>query len=334
MKPPGIKGWNFSQEAIRKAVESDKMLLIDVETSNVCNMRCPYCYRDVYGEKYPLKNELSLEERFSIIDQAFDVGCKSIKIPGAGEPLLDPLVWNQIEYARRKDMDVILFTNGLLLTESVVRRLKKLSVSVIIKFNSFRREVEDRIVGMPGYFDRRNEKLEMLIEEGFNRKTPTMLGIDTVITRFNKEEIIRIFRFCRDNNIFPIIKPFMPVGGALRVLDWQIPFKEVLKLYKQAWEIDRKEYGFDYPFSLTYIGAPCDQRKYALFVDILGNVYFCTGNNQKLGNVRETSLKEIWFREDVKRVRRMDYSVCPPRKAFWLKSGYMPKSMEEMFLKV
>ena len=40
------------------------MLMLDTETSNVCNLNCPYCYRDEYSKKHiALDNKLSIEQR-------------------------------------------------------------------------------------------------------------------------------------------------------------------------------------------------------------------------------------------------------------------------------
>ncbi|MFH2105371.1 MAG: hypothetical protein ABII72_04010 [Parcubacteria group bacterium] len=54
---PVIKGLNLSNRELEKATADNKMLLIDAETSNICNLSCEYCFRDVYGTKDALKDE-------------------------------------------------------------------------------------------------------------------------------------------------------------------------------------------------------------------------------------------------------------------------------------
>jgi len=48
--------------------------------------------------------------------------------------------------------------------------------------------------------------------------------------------------------------------------------------------------------NLPYAGGfPCKQLHFGLFVDIQGNVYACPGSRDLLGNLRESSLKEILY---------------------------------------
>jgi len=319
MNVPKLFGWDFSEEEVERAVRGNSMLLLDMETSNVCNLRCPYCYRDVYGGKQKLDFEMTIEERRSVIDQAKELGCRTMKIAGAGEPLLDPLFWEQIGYAISKGMNVVFFTNGIALKEKVVEKLSGLNVSVILKFNSDNAETEDRLVGLPGYAISRKAAFSLLTKYGFNKTTPTRMGIDTVITKFNMDEILGLFQYFRDNNIFPIIKPFMPLGGALRVKDWEVSREEALQLFRESKQIDKQRYGIDYEFSFTYMGAPCDQRRYALYVDITGNAYVCTGSRNLLGNIRKDKLKDIWDKPELKRMRQQRYSNCTPREQYWSK---------------
>ena len=64
MPIPMLKGWDFSKEEIQKTKENNLMLMLDTETSNVCNLNCPYCYRDEYSKKHiALDNKLSIEQR-------------------------------------------------------------------------------------------------------------------------------------------------------------------------------------------------------------------------------------------------------------------------------
>ena len=58
---PVILGLDIGNEKMEAAMKENKMLLIDVETSNICNLACPYCFRDVYGGHKELARELDLE---------------------------------------------------------------------------------------------------------------------------------------------------------------------------------------------------------------------------------------------------------------------------------
>ncbi len=315
---PVIKGLNLSNKELRKAELNNKMLLIDIETSNKCNLNCQYCFRDIYGTKEALEKELKLDKRLDLIKQAKELGCETIKITGAGEPFADKEFWPMIEYANKLGMWVLIFTNGSLIDKNVVKRLAKMNVSIIVKCNSFNEEKEDTMVGRKGYAERRNKAIQFLIEEGFNKTNPTRLGRDLVITNINKDELYDSLRWCRKNNVFPLFRPLMPIGAARKLTDWMISKEETKAMYEKAREVDSKEFGINYNLTLPYMGGVwCRQLHYAIYVNILGEVYACTGSKKLFGNFNKQSLKEIWNSEEARIIRKTPYESCPLRESYW-----------------
>lgn len=316
-KIPIIKGLDLTNKNLQEALSKNKMLLIDMETSNICNLNCPYCFRDIYGTKGRLKNELTIKERLELIKQAKELGCETIKITGAGEPTIDDYFFDMVEYVNKLGMWVITFTNGFIIDKEMAERLYKMNISLIVKCNSLKPEIEDRLVGRKGYAERRNQAVKYLVDAGFNKIKPTRLGFDAVITNFNKQEIIDNLRYCRKNNIFPLFRPMMPIGGAINVKGWEISKQETIAIYEKARDVD-KEFGLSYNLVLPYIGGVwCRQLHYALYVNILGEVYACTGSRKLLGNIREKSLKEIWNSKEVRKIRKTPYDSCPLRENYW-----------------
>lgn len=315
---PIIKGLDLSNEKFKEAEENNKMLLIDIETSNKCNLNCQYCFRDIYGTKGRLEKELPLRKRLKLISEAKNLGCETIKITGAGEPFADDDLWPMIEYANNLGMWAIIFTNGSLIDAGAIERLSKMSVSLIIKCNSFDEKKEDAMVGKEGYAKIRNKVINRLIEKGFNKTTPTRLGRDLVITNINKGEVYDSLRWCRKNNVFPLFRPLMPIGGARKLQNWMITKGETKKIYEKAREIDSKEFGLDYNLTLPYMGGVwCRQLNYAIYVNILGEAYACTGSKKLLGDFKEQSLREIWNSKKAKRIRNTPYDSCPLRESYW-----------------
>ncbi|MBW2976510.1 radical SAM protein [Candidatus Woesearchaeota archaeon] len=319
MSIPMLKGWDFSEDEIQKAKKNKHMLMLDTETSNICNLNCPYCYRDEYSKKHViLDNELSIEQRKKLNNEAKEIGCKTIKIVGAGEPLADSQFFDQIENIFNSGITPIVYTNGILLTKERAKRLFELNCSIMLKFNSLKNEIQDKLIGRKGYTKLRDKTLKILMDVGFNKSKPTRLGFDSIIVKQNKNEILDMLRYCRKNNIFPSFKTFIPTGGALRYRDWEISKKELIDLYKEAQKIDEKEFGIKYSLSLPYIGGfHCTQWHYALFIDILGNVYACPGSRTLLGNIKEDPLISIWNTSKAREFRVKKYVSCPPREEYW-----------------
>lgn len=315
---PVIKGLALTNEELKRATDNGDMLLMDIETSNICNLNCLYCFRNVYGTKEKLKNELSLEERLNLIRQAKELGCKTLKVTGAGEPLIDEYFIKMVEYANSLGMNVMAFTNGMIIDKNMAKKLFDLGVSLIVKCNSMNPEIEDKMTGLAGYCEKRNKALQYLMEVGFNKTKPTRLGMDAVITQLNKDEILKSFEFCRKNNIFPLFRPMMPIGAAINKKDWEISKEETEKLYKEASEIDKKKFNIIYEPKIPYMGGVwCRQLQYAMYVNILGEAYPCTGSKRLLGKIRETPLKEIWNSDLVKKIRSTPYDGCPLREKNW-----------------
>ncbi len=317
-KIPVLRGLNLTNENLKRAEAKNKMLLIDVETSNVCNLNCQYCFRDVYGTKEALEKEMPLKKRLELIAQARKLGCETVKITGAGEPFADKDLWPMIEYANKLGMWVMVFTNGSLITKEIAKKLYKMDVSLIVKCNSFDEETEDSMVGRKGYAKKRNQAIKFLMDAGFNKTTPTRLGRDLVVTRINESEVYDALRWCRKNNVFPLFRPLMPIGAARNLADWMLGKEETKEMYEKAREIDDKEFGLKYALTLPYMGGVwCRQLHYALYVDILGEAYACTGSKKLLGDFKKQSLRRIWNSSNAKKIRDTPYESCPLRESYW-----------------
>ena len=315
---PVLKGLNLTNLKLKDSEEKGKMLLIDIETSNKCNLNCKYCFRDVYGTKEALQKELPLKKRLELIKEAKELGCETIKITGAGEPFADIDLWPMIECANNLGMWVMIFTNGSLITKDLAEKLAKMDVSLIVKANSLDEAKEDEMVGCKGYAKRRNQAIRWLIEAGFNATKPTRLGRDLVVTNLNKEEVYESLRWCRKNNVFPLFRPLMPIGGAAKLQEWMLSKDETKAMYEKGREIDSKEFGLDYELTLPYMGGVwCRQLHYAIYVNILGEAYACTGSKKLLGDFKKQNLKEIWNGAEAKRIRATPYESCPLRESYW-----------------
>lgn len=110
----------------QKRYVSDFPLHLDIETTDLCNLKCPMCSRTIMDEHEEIKKTkfITKEEYINIIDQAVMHGVKSIKLQYLGEPLLHKDVVFQVAYAKQKGIiDVMFNTNAVLLTKEMGRAL-------------------------------------------------------------------------------------------------------------------------------------------------------------------------------------------------------------------
>lgn len=119
---------------------------LDIEATNICNLRCPFC-AVTYKNWGPYKQgymDLVLFKR--IIDEGAENGLCSIKLSFRGEPLLHPNLFEMIHYAKEKGiMDVYFNTNATLLNKNNINQLIDSGLDRIsISFEGTTKEVYER----------------------------------------------------------------------------------------------------------------------------------------------------------------------------------------------
>lgn len=288
-----IKGWNITEEHFRNP---NFLPVVDFRAMTpACPHDCFHCFTD------KLKKTLTLNEIKNVIDQLAEMKTIAIDYLGEGEPTIDEDFFEIIEYTARKGVQPIIFTDAAtkLRDRSFVRRIKKSGASVIPKCDSlWNAEYQNWVVGDKSgkYFDQRNEAIQLLIKEGFNKVEKdgtTRLGFDMVTSRKNMHEVEKTLRYCRDNNMWVIFAFYLPSGrSGMEEFDKSLMLskEEKVKLYKRIREIDEKEYGFKHMVINNFATIPCVE-----FMQIYGDgrVSPCPGNETIIGDIKTASIKEL-----------------------------------------
>ena len=100
-------------------------LHLDIETTNLCNLRCVMCPRTKYLARRNWKwspqglGSMDFDVYKSIIDQGAAGGAYSVKLNMLGEPLVHPRVTDQVAYAHQQGLYVMINTNAMLLDEKM-----------------------------------------------------------------------------------------------------------------------------------------------------------------------------------------------------------------------
>lgn len=317
-----VNGLYYSDKAVEEAENENKLLNLDLDMSNICNLKCIYCDKTSVGERHCKKeNELLLEEYYDIIKQAKKLGCKNLQFIGAGEPMLDPNFWKIIEFASKLGILSVIYTNGTMINKESAERLFRLKTSIVLKYNSFDNKIQDKLVGVKGYDKRVKKALKILMDLGFNKGFPLRLAIDCIATKINKKDVIPLFKFCRENNISPQFSGLIPHGEALE-RGLVLNKKEYTKIYNEAKTYDNEK-GLKYPYQLPFLGGfQCRQIKYGLYIDVLGDVWECNAGELHLGNIRESKLKRLWLSKKAKNFRRnWNCGNCHIREKYWKKQN-------------
>ena len=328
-----MRGWDFDSGQVNTAIIQRLMLNPAFELSpNICPWNCSFCFTEsvenLQDRKRRHLDEMSLDEKLALIDQAAKLGARSINIVGAGEPTVDPHLKRYLQRMADHGVTPILYTEAStkLGQHSFAQELYEYGTTIVVKVNSLvNADYQDSVVrgtsekiGMPkgSFLEARNRALDVLLDVGFADESPTRLAFDTIICRENLEEIEDIHRYARHHNIFVLFVNYLPSGRTRDGHKDEISLKDLLTVYGRLSEIDHQEFGIERDTIFPYAGCvPCTIRGLGVLVTIQGDVYDCPGKSQKLGNLREDSLQAVW--ERAADITRSFDGGCYPREVYW-----------------
>jgi radical SAM protein with 4Fe4S-binding SPASM domain len=288
-------GSDFSPEEIAQTVRTGGLLTLELELSRACNLRCIYCYATA-GEKN--ENELTLAEVFNAVDQARELGARKIIVLGGGEPLCYPDIRRVIDYLAEKELQIELFTNGVLLDASMAEFLYQRRVEVVVKLNSWRPEVQDLLADVPGTAAAIKRAIDNLQAVGYPDGQHVM-GIGTIVCRQNIAELPEIWRWARKENILPYVETITVQGRAEDSPELLVSPEESGRLFKELARIDAEEFGLNWEPKPPLAGSTCSRHLYSCTVTTQGDIFPCVGVDLSCGNLREKSLKEILHQSPV-----------------------------------
>ena len=177
--------------------------------TNKCNFRCKHCFVSA-GEK--IDNELNEIEKYMAIDKLYDLGIKKLTFSG-GEPLMNKDIFKYMDYAKMKGVKIGFLTNGLLLTDEKIEKLKRTTDTFSISLYT------QDILGIS------KQQYEIYIKNTINsiKKLPQLrFTITMLISQNNKNEIYELMRLLIKEKIKPqTIRIYMitPLGRAKENLD-------------------------------------------------------------------------------------------------------------------
>lgn len=132
---------------------------INLETTNLCNLRCISCPQR--GEMTRKRGFMKFDLFKKIIDEASG-NVRNIQLHLFGEPLLHPDINKQLEYAYKKGINLGVFTNAGLLTKDKAEALAKYASRVIISFNGSTKKTYE-CIQVGSNFEQTSEKIKYFL---------------------------------------------------------------------------------------------------------------------------------------------------------------------------
>ncbi|MDR2720304.1 MAG: radical SAM protein [Nitrososphaerota archaeon] len=343
-----VNGWgSYSKEILQK--NSEKLLSLDIDFGNKCSLNCPHCFRQNNKVDSGPEKNMTYDNILEVVKQGKELGLKSVKFLGAGEPFENDRF---LEFLRElKGLGIVpsIFTKGHVIGDDnlvkkyyysryglstgreLVKELVKVDASILLGFNSFKPNIQDRMVGnIDGYTTKRNLALKLLTDEGLNKNNPTRLCLAVnPITKQNYNEVLSIYTYARVRGIYVIACPTMISGRCAKTTAWKKitpTAEEIIDLYTKIYQfniekgIQTLEQIKSEGISAYAGGHPCNQVGCGMYVTLSGIILRCPGDDTTtLGNVWENGhikqgkLKEVWQKsENFARSGTLN-CLCPPK---------------------
>lgn len=262
--------------------------------TSLCNLACRHCYATQNMRDGRTSEDLTVPEVRSILDQLDQAGCLMITLTG-GEPLCYPGIFEVLDYAKHKRISVRLNTNGTLLGNAAVERLRRSSVElVLVSIHGATANTHDHVTRVPGSFNRTLAGLKCLQAAGINTV------VSFLATRRNCHETEQVHRLVEEDlglklSISPYVIPDF-VSGRIpvteRMTDNQLVEFMRLGLFKPGQ-------------MKCSIGHQC-------VVNSNGDIYPCLCVPVSVGNLRKHTFQEIWNSPAMNRFRNDTQYLEPP----------------------
>lgn len=304
--PPTLVGYNYTQPEIQRARQTTELLALRVETSMACNLACIYCNGNS-GTAGP--DEISFPVLTRVIGEARELGARSVVVIGGGEPTIYPHFGDLVGCIVKLGMVPVIISNGLNLGRDLVHFLFEHNASVLIKLDSFDEDIQDMLAGAPGAGIQIKRGLENLIAEYRDSARGSCLraGISFVVTKLNYESIEEIWKFCRENNLYPNAEDFIPRGRGQRNAGLlHVSPEKGSQLKQRLLAFDRRNYGYDWLVHSPLACHGCLQTFYGAYLSCDGFVRPCADIDVREFNVREMTLAEIIKTPFFEYVRHID----------------------------
>ncbi len=297
MKRKYIFGYDIS--SLDTCLSSDVPLKIGFELLYDCNLFCDYCYLGKIENR--TKEYVDIETAKKILNKIKEEGVSSVQFFG-GEPTLYPHLLELIKYAKSIDiLDVGVLTNGMCDDINLVEQIGLLCDWVHVTLRGTAKTFDGHS-NVAGSYDKAFEVMKIL------NKTKTYIGIEYDCCYDNFDQLEEIVTQLIDIHKIAVKEIWLhriaPRGLAGMNVRKYLGIDDYVKILEHCRNIESK-YNINckmedsLPLCLfqseyhKYI-LPCKGGFISAYIDPKGNMRRCAASVHSLGNILDSSIKEIW----------------------------------------
>ncbi|MCX6304046.1 MAG: radical SAM protein [Bacteroidetes bacterium] len=304
---------------------------IIIKPTILCTADCVMCVnrQDLY-KKFAIAGELTLVEWCDIIDNADRLGCKVVIISG-GEPLLYKELPELVSYIKSKDMLVVINTSGHGYDKNLLKMICNAGVDDLsIPLYSNDEDIHDGIRKTKGAFFSAIETIDFISKEC----PDTKINSQYFLSKLNYRCLSEVLNLCIKLKInkldFTYIEGDFNHENLLNATELTEYISEVIPKVTNviAPYVDNYREIIDKLISLhgtsvNYLSKgiyqpgntlPCKRPSEALLILCNGDVLPCNMieyTNQRIaGNIKDSTLTEIWTGTKLNLFRDTNFPIC------------------------
>ena len=255
--------------------------IVQIESTNICNAKCVFCPRD---DMHRRQGIMDMTLFHKIADECKELGIEHVRMHNYGEPFIDRQLVEKVRYAKLRGIPQVgMISNGSLINDDVARGMIEAGLDAInISVDASGKDVfETTRIGLK--YDKVIANIERLlkIRAELNRTHPKM-----------------ILSFVRQNN---------SADEQAFIDHWtaRVDKVHVTDLHNWAGTLNRE----------SAVNYPCYRPWLTFTVLWDGRVSLCCADfdgKEILGDLRSSTIRDIWNAEPYVRARRLHLSSGGP----------------------
>jgi len=256
---------------------------VDFAPTFNCNLKCTHCFAETLKKKN--KHVLAVSDYKRIAEECIKLGTVHFAFQG-GEPLLYGHLEEVIRALKPHKSLISITTNGTLLTEEKIKKLKKIGVDMLtFSLDSTDAKEHDNFRRAKGTFKKAYKMIKIALKNNMG------VTINTMVTHENLKsgKINKMIRLTKKLNVK--LNLILPVAIGRWSGNYDIMLTENDK--KMVNKIVNKNPHVRRDLDSGYTKKGCGAVKEMLYITPYGDVFPCPFIHVSMGNVLKEPLKKI-----------------------------------------